>query len=137
MKKLLLATAAASFLLVACSDDNNDVLQNSTQVDVDEAAPLDANIETALLQAQSEIAPKLASLLAISEKELNVSFTANTEQTPPAAIATVILLTEATIEETAIEEAVTMIEQKLETVDGVSVHIKNIMITNVEGDVLH
>lgn len=137
MKKFLVAAAAASFLLAACSDDENEVLQDGTQVEVDEAAPLAQNIEEALLQAQTDITPQLTNLLGVAEEDVNVSFTANTEQEPPAAIATVILLTNPEIAEEKIDEAVTLIQEKLEAIEGVSVHVNNIMITNIEGDVLH
>lgn len=128
MKKLLMAAAAASLLLVACND---------TSKEVKEATPITAEVESALTSAQATISAQVASILALPEQDLNVSITANNEQDPPAAIATVILLTNPEIAEEKIEEAVTYIQQQLEAIDGVSVHENNIMITNLEGDVLH
>lgn len=137
MKKFLVAVAAASTLLVACSDDKTETNDTNTEVAVDEATAVPADVSAALQTAQDEMAPALASTIGINEDDLDVSLTANTEQEPPAAIATVILLTTDAVAEEKITEAVTLIQQKLEGIDGVAVHEKNIMITNPEGDVLH
>ncbi|OCS84190.1 hypothetical protein [Caryophanon latum] len=128
MKKMLIAAAAVSLLLVACND---------TSKEVTEATPITADVESALTSAQTTISAQLASILALPEQDLNVSITANNEQDPPVAIATVILLTNPEIADAKIEEAVAFIQQHLETIDGITVHKSSIMITNVEGDVLH
>lgn len=136
MKKFLVAIAAAGALLAACSDDTTQTDTN-TEVAVDEATAVPADISEALQNAQQQLTPQLASTIGVAEEDINVAFTANTEQEPPAAIATVILLTTEEVAEEKITAAVDMIQQKLESIDGITVNEKNIMITNPEGDVLH